>query len=124
MKARNSFVSNSSSSSFVIAFDPKKKASTVCPTCHRGYEADSLESVISIIFDKNDDDFSFDVFDEGHVKTNDWYTKEEKDVMLEKMKSGKMVAKLTFNMHRDDAHKEYRALIDSKAAEHIRGDSD
>ena len=119
MKIRNGFVSNSSSSSFVVAV----KKNEVCPTCHRSdgsflirfskdvddYEssrvmAEEVEEIVESLKDNYGNDFETVVGPEGLLRS----------ILKSYVENGFNVAYIRISYHDDGLNQEFQSLKDSK----------
>ena len=118
MKIRNGFVSNSSSSSFIIAINKP----TICPTC--GGKSDDIRSKIKT----SDYNYNEIIHDGVHevladlIKNKEWV--ENFDAVVEKITAfssqGKEILEVEISLHDEELNN----LIHSDAVEIIINDND
>jgi hypothetical protein len=121
MKIRSGFVSNSSSSSFIIAINDKM---CTCPTCGR------RDKNIFDIIERNSSGY----YDETRVKavgakevidyiTDNWYDSERNKELIEKIKAagdaGKYIGLIDISYHDELSNDEYNSQLERGVIEEL-----
>jgi hypothetical protein len=112
MKIRNSFVSNSSSTSFIVAIDPG--SNPPCPHCGRS-DFNILERIRLLGSDDCDDTCIRADGAQAVIDYSDWIDSEEMGKLIPIIKDydtrGFQVAYIDISYHDDSLNNEFQALV-------------